>query len=145
MFRSTLLLGCLLFASINSEGAEPKTDLDQIQGGWQGTKLEIGGKSPPAEVVERGKYVFKGNAITMFEGDKIVGKVTFTLDPAKAPKAIDITATEDPQKGKTMLGIYRLEGDTLILCFGTEQRPTEFSASAEKKTGIMEFRRAKSE
>ena len=99
------------------------------------------GKSVPGEFVEKGRYVFKGNELTIFEGDKNVGKATFTLDPAKKPKTIDMTATEGPGKGKTMYGIYRIEGDTLTLCIG-EERPTDFNGAG--KAGLVEFKRAKS-
>jgi len=38
-------------------------------------------------------------------------------DPTKKPKAIDYMMTEGPTKGKTHLGIYELDGDTVKFCF----------------------------
>jgi uncharacterized protein (TIGR03067 family) len=132
----------LCLVSITNAGGDEKTDVDRIQGSWQGTKIEVEGRSAPADYVAKGKYIFKGKQLTMLEGDKQAGKATFTLDPAKKPKAIDLTATEGPGKGKTLYGIYRLEGDTLTLCIG-EKRPNEFTGAG--KAVLLEFKRAKSD
>jgi uncharacterized protein (TIGR03067 family) len=135
-------LPALLADGASSPKNAKKTDRDRIQGSWKGTKLEVEGKSAPGKFVEKGKYVFKGNRLTIFEGEKNMGKATFALDPAKKPKTIDITATEGPGKGKTVYGIYRIEGDTLTLCIG-EERPTAFNGAG--KPALLQFKRAKSE
>lgn len=141
MLRSILLMSGFFFASLNTESGDLKTDLELIQGGWVGTKLEVNGKIAPLEVASRGKYVFKDNTVTIFEEDKIVGKATFTIDQTKTPRTIDLKAIEETAKSRTMQGIYRIEGDKLILCFGV-RRPTEFNGS-EKGMGLMEFKREK--
>src|SRR5262249_62181455 len=64
-------------------------------------------------------------------------KGRFHLDPTKQPKAIDFFYLGED--AKPMLGIYRLEGDTLTLCWNNEptqsaDRPTEFSTKGKKWT-----------
>src|SRR3954468_20504607 len=61
------------------------------------------------------KLVLDGDRYTIDFG-KNSDKGTFTLDPAKAPKRIDVRSAEGPFKGKTLPGIYELKGDTLVLC-----------------------------
>ena len=55
------------------------------------------------------------------------------LDPAKSPRAIDITGTKGPDEGKTFLAIYELKGDELKVCYDLsgKSRPAEFAAKAD--------------
>jgi uncharacterized protein (TIGR03067 family) len=69
----------------------------------------------------------------VFDGDRCTHRVqnisfpaTFRLDPTKDPKEIDVTMDAN---GITLPGIYRFEGDRLVLVmnfFGPE-RPTHFN------------------
>jgi uncharacterized protein (TIGR03067 family) len=49
---------------------------------------------------------------------------TFTYDPET--KTIDLKPTSGNFKGKTMLGIYKLDGDTLTVAFAEKERPKGF-------------------
>jgi uncharacterized protein (TIGR03067 family) len=49
------------------------------------------------------------------------------LDAERNPKAIDLTVGAASGPKKTILGIYKLEGVKLTLCFAVgDRRPTEF-------------------
>jgi uncharacterized protein (TIGR03067 family) len=62
--------------------------------------------------------------------DTIVG--THKVDPTKKPKEIDAMDTEGPYKGKTVLGIYKLEKGEFTVCFAPpgKDRPKEFSTKS---------------
>ena len=51
-----------------------------------------------------------------------------------------------PNKGKTFLAIYEIDGDTLRVCYDLagKNRPTEFSTSKERPFFLVIYRRAKS-
>jgi uncharacterized protein (TIGR03067 family) len=134
-------LGLMLHSLHNAAGQE-KTDIDRIQGSWKTNKVEVEGKPPPPEFVEKGKFVFKGSKVSIFQDDKVTEEATFVLDSAKKPPTIDLTATAGPGKGKITYGIYRLEGDTLTLCIG-DKRPSEFKGQGT--AGLLQFKRVKSE
>ena len=84
----------------------------------------------------------KGWTLT-FKGNKLIGKgrkadeQTFTLDPAKKPKEIDITP-----KAK---GIYELEGDrlTLRVYFDGSARPTSPKGALKKGEVLIVLKREK--
>lgn len=105
-----------------------KSDSDRIQGAWKGH--EIGGNT------EGSRYLtFSGNMI-VFQGanndDWCWG--TFTIREDTNPRQIIGTVTECHEHeyvGKTVHGIYRLEGDTLTVTGndpGNPNVPSDFDA-----------------
>ncbi len=107
----------------------PVNDLDAIAGTWKIAGFEVDGRPvllPPEQT--EGSMTFTRDGIVRSTG-KVKGEKResrFTLDPAAAPKAIDIHGDNPPGQGKATLGVYELAGDTLRLCFGLADgaRPT---------------------
>jgi uncharacterized protein (TIGR03067 family) len=58
---------------------------------------------------------------------------------------VDTTPGEGPDKGKTIRGIYELDGDTLRTCVSPpgEERPSEFAAKADTDFMLFVYKRAK--
>lgn len=115
------------------------SDVKKMQGKWRVVSVaEKGRKSTPDEV--------KGMSWT-FEADIIIGKDpnpepkklgTFKLDPEKTPRQIDITIEE-----RSFKGIYKFEGDQLIICLRDPEkgRPTEFTAEKGNDQGLIVLER----
>jgi uncharacterized protein (TIGR03067 family) len=105
--------------------------LKKLEGSYTMVSSEEKGVKLPEETVK--------NATLKMEGDKHtakVGKVTIIgthkLNPTKKPAAIDASDTEGPFKGKTRLGIYKLEGGQFTFCFALpgKDRPEQFSTTS---------------
>ena len=64
--------------------------------------------------------------------DKKTSHGTYTLDPTKNPKWLDIELTDGASKGKKKLGLYALEDGQLKICVAEvgAPRPTEIMASS---------------
>jgi RNA polymerase sigma factor (sigma-70 family) len=96
----------------------------------------------PKKVVDEvdGRFVFSGDEFTAKKGFEVLYKGKFKLDISKSPKAIDLKIVEalapnEDNEGKTVLGIYALDGDDLKLCLATpgeEDRPTKLAGEAGK-------------
>jgi uncharacterized protein (TIGR03067 family) len=58
---------------------------------------------------------------------------------------MDITGTEGPNKGKTMLAIYELEGDSMKVCYDMsgKERPTEFKTKPGTAQFLAKYKREK--
>ena len=84
------------------------------------------------------KYIFKDNQVGVMESHKKTRAGIICLDATQTPKTMDITLTEGPQSGKTVLAIYEVDSDCLKLCVGDE-RPTSFSGAG--KAALIELGR----
>jgi uncharacterized protein (TIGR03067 family) len=139
-FLAILVLVC-------TSGAQDalKKDMAQLEGEWSMVSGEANGQPMPEEYLKTGRRTAKdGETIVRIAG-QILFKAKFTIDPTKKPKAIDYAMTEGPSKGKTHLGIYELDGDTVKFCFGAPgaDRPTEFAAKEGSQQVLSVWKRAK--
>ncbi len=115
-----------------------KNDLDGIQGAWKLAALEADGEQGPAEVVVILKLVFKDSTLTFTPGEPGFSRYHFKLDQTTEPAGFDMTHADGENKGKTLKGIYALEGDHLKICFATaDKRPTVLTAKA--RSGQMMY------
>ena len=88
----------------------------------------MNGKKLSADDLKGATLTFKGDHYTLKQGGQ-TRTGTIKIDPTKKPKQLDIISGEGPNKGKSLLGIYELDGDTLRYCVSPpgKTRPTEFS------------------
>ena len=119
---------------------EAPNDDQKILGTWTLVSSEEGGQKGPAERLKDASVTFaKGGKMTAKMGER-EQEFTLELNPAKKPK--EFSATND--KGQTMNGIYKLEGDTLTVCFDRNgQRPTEFESKEGTLIVLEVLKRAK--
>jgi uncharacterized protein (TIGR03067 family) len=80
------------------------------------------------------RWLVKGNEITWTSSDGEVIRTSFTVDPTKRPKQIDLTFLSGTHKGETCSGIYHrgdLDENILWVCIADPgsktARPTTFS------------------
>jgi len=139
-----VLLWLLVVGVGASQGCTADEPKSEFEGTWDLVSVERDGKERP---VEKGtQMVTTGNKFVVKAGDKVIAAGTFKLDANKKPKWSDVTYTEGPDKGKTIKGIYEVEGDTSRFCrAGTpeQERPTEFKTKAGTGGLASVYKRAK--
>jgi uncharacterized protein (TIGR03067 family) len=145
----------LFFATAARCGDDAKADLEKLGGSWFVEAIEHHGAPTffGIKLEGKGEALFTGDKISLrhfyrplypprdgerrdFEPPECVVKVVASL----SPKAIDLTAVNGPRKGKTVRGLYQLEGDVLRLCLAMEgnERPSEFpTRPAEPRLEIV--------
>jgi len=124
-------------------GGDAKDD-DTLQGTWLPAVAELGGKPFPDEVRKSMKLVIKDDKYTVTVGEK-VDQGTVKLNPKTKPKAMDITGTDGPNKGKTFPAIYERDGDTLRICYDLSGKgyPTEFKTGEGTQLFLVTYQREK--
>ena len=139
------VIAVLFLVSADDAKDAIKKEMAQLEGEWSMVSAEANGLSLPKETVESGKRVAKDGETTITIGGQVYFKAKFTIDPTKKPKAIDYKMTEGPTKGKTHLGIYELDGDTVKFCFAApdKDRPTDFTAKEGSQRTLSVWKRDK--
>ena len=86
--------------------------------------------------------IFSGNAFKLVDGDKVLIRGTFTLDPSKSPKVIEMKVSEGAggDAEAPVHGIYELNGDHLKWCStepGSPNGPKEFKTKGTSNVLIV--------
>ena len=113
---------------------DAKADKEKLRGVWKVVSAKKAGNDLGDQIGVTVK--FDGDEFTMPEGDQAELK----LDPTKQPKQIDVVPLNGKGKGKTLSGVYKLDGDNLTLHFGLDgqERPAGFEASGETVLLVLE-------
>lgn len=120
-----------LAAGAAGEKDKKATEKSAFEGAWIAVAGNADGKKIPDDVIGKisltatftdGKY----NVMVM---GKQIEAGTYKSDAKAKPATIDMTIDEGKDKGKTQLGIYKLEGDQLVIALGSagsKERPKNF-------------------
>ena len=144
MRRQVLLaLGACLLAGAGPADDEVKKELKKLQGEWVMAGLEIDGRPVPEDKIKGTTLLIKGDKYTVTVKGKS-HETTFTIDPGRKPKAIDMFFPDGPNAPKLSKGIYALEGDTLKLCRAQapgQPRPKEFATWPDTGVFLVTWKR----
>jgi uncharacterized protein (TIGR03067 family) len=131
-------------AAEDSKEDAVKKELQQLEGTWVRMSIEVNGEKKSDAEAKSQRLTITGEKYTLKIGDQ-TRQGTLKVDPTKKPKTIDIIASEGPNKGKTLQGIYELDGDTLKYCVAPpgSERPTEFVSKPGSGYGLYVNKREK--
>ena len=121
-------------------------DAKPLQGAWIAKSMEVNGAPAPAKAVERVQFTFEGDKLSIKGNfsDERVDECTYKVDGEKSPKHLDIS---HPKETKPIVGIYKVNGDTLTVCLrhasSNEGRPNEFVSKADSNLVLITFEKKK--
>ena len=118
-----LIVGLLTLRVPSADDKSMERDLAALKGTWAVVRARgPGGMELPKDALADGRvtWTFKDGGKATFS-DKVEGKdaeYTYSIDPSRTPKEIDLTPVgpEPEHKGFKKFGIYKLEKDKLTLC-----------------------------
>src|SRR5262249_6818614 len=121
-----------------------KSELDKLRGSWKMVSGQREGKAlPPQEVASIGMK-FNGDKVQLLDGTR-GDEATVKVDASKSPAWIDLTTTREGisrsgkvQTTEVLQGIFKIEGETLTLCLGQKQRPSDLKGDAESMLFVFQ-------
>jgi uncharacterized protein (TIGR03067 family) len=150
--RAALATAALVFVAgvAGADDAAAKRMLKDLEGSYTPVSMTRAGEAAPADVMKAATFQIEGDTFTVrFNKDgKEEGKrATIVLDPAQKPTAIDLTPKDGPDAGKPMLGILKVEKDTVTICWtdqaGKAERPKDFSSTKENGNLLIVLKKAR--
>ncbi|MBX9579309.1 MAG: TIGR03067 domain-containing protein [Gemmataceae bacterium] len=114
--------------------------LKELAGKYQAVAVSKAGKDAPDEFVKGVTATVAGDELTITSRGK-ENRAKIAVDSTKKPAQIDISPADGPEKGKSFLGIYKLDKGEWTLVF-TEKgdRPKEFKGGDE--VVLIRFKKA---
>jgi uncharacterized protein (TIGR03067 family) len=108
------------------------------------TAAELGGRALGGDFTNNTKLIIEGARYIVMVGNA-PDKGSLKIDAEKSPKWMDIIGSEGPNKGKSILAIYEINGDTLRICYdlGGTARPTEFKTKPDSKLFLATYKKEK--
>jgi uncharacterized protein (TIGR03067 family) len=120
-----------------------KNDAGQLSGAWSCVSATIDGKTLPPDTVASLRLTLTENQYKTQKGTETLFESTYSVDPSKSPKQINMIGTEGDLAGKEAHGIYSLEGDILRICYTMPDspRPDNFESAPGSKAYLIVWRR----
>lgn len=128
--KTNTIVSAAVTTTTNSNLTEAaKKDLAQLQGKWQMVSGSADGTDLPGGMMKNSYRLCDQDQTTVVLAGQLMMRAKFSLNPSTKPKAIDYQVTTGLNAGKTQLGIYSLDGDTIRFCFSApgQPRPTDFT------------------
>jgi uncharacterized protein (TIGR03067 family) len=132
----------LLAADLSAAPLPRQPDPERLQGTWRFVSCEVDGEKTPPERLRAGgkaEFVFEKDRFRVTDGkNRRAG--TFRLEPGGGSGRIDLTDTTDPDEHdpSPQLGIYKFEGDHLVICLsGGKDRPTAFESKRGSANNVL--------
>jgi uncharacterized protein (TIGR03067 family) len=127
-----LSVALLVTAPAAAQETKKESLHSKLLGQWTYTSGQRAGESVDLSRLA-GKVTFRKTDLTLPAGPSDNFLIAYSIDESKNPATIDLSIKDGPVKEGKSLGILKLEGDTLTLCyqFGGTERPTKFESTAE--------------
>ena len=143
-YRGLLAVGVVvLIAAADATEEAVKKEIAKLQVTWSVVSSERGGDKAPENKIKMVKLTFQKDKLIAQQPDKTT-EMSYTVDPSKNPKTIDITYLDGELKGESHQGIYSLDGDTLKICMHRgANRPPDFETKQDPQRHLIVLKREK--
>jgi uncharacterized protein (TIGR03067 family) len=135
-----LVMSLINQAAFSGDLMTPQT----LAGTWQCVAATNAGQPLAEEKAKQLRLTLTTERFKTQLGEQVLFDSTYTIDAAKNPVQIEMIGTEGDLKGKPAIGIIKLDGERLTLCYvypGYE-RPIAFESLSGSRATLTVWKRA---
>jgi uncharacterized protein (TIGR03067 family) len=126
-----LIVAAAALVAADDKNDDNKKELKKLEGSWKLVREETAGSLLPEDIRKENSLLIEDDKIYWVMGVKKYRTANLVkLDPKADPKTIDIEYTLGSFKDQKWVGIYKLDGDKLEICWAepkSEKRPQKFA------------------
>jgi uncharacterized protein (TIGR03067 family) len=145
LMKTLFILCAALAASWTTFASDKAPDSRAIQGVWKPVEADMGGAPLPGAALKSITLRIEGDKYEVtVTGEPKSDKGTTVCDESTAPKRLNITGTDGPNKGKTIPAIYEIKDDaTLRVCYDLSgaKHPAEFKSTPGSQLFNVTYKR----
>jgi uncharacterized protein (TIGR03067 family) len=140
------VLPCMAQNSVPGEKKDDprKAEIKKLEGAW--VEVHAFAKEKPKGRGSVYAWVFKDEKVQRhhtqtLDGEPLIGSAhagTYTLDGTGKQMAIDIILKSPAGEDWKYLGIYKFEGDRLLLCLSKEKRPATIENKEDNQLYVLQ-------
>ena len=110
-------------------------ELKRHQGVWIAMSSTFDGQSVPENIVRSIRRIVTDDHVVWERNGKRFAGTKFVFDSTKEPKTIDVIPDGGRNRGEHILGIYKLERESISICMAAPGQPRPKKFKAEKGNG----------
>lgn len=144
--KSALVIGLVLANAGFADQETIEKAYKEANGTWQLASKTIDGVPTPAEELKSIRMELKDGKWTSREGEEVTSRGTFTiLSVEDGVRVTNTKTTFGEKKGKIGQHISKIEGDTLTICDGPDEKvaPQEFTSTKGSGNTLRVWKRIK--
>ncbi len=123
--------------------ADPNPQFKDLQGSWQLESLEQAGEKMDGKWYAGRVLFIGGRSAFLRQGGAILQVAMINLNAAGDKKFINLSVLQGEDNGKVQLGIYRVKGDVLTICYDGDgiDRPSDFKTASGTKQVLAVYKK----
>src|SRR5436190_23449703 len=134
---------CLVGMAAIGKGEAP-LDAKNIVGTWSCLSAVIDGQPLADDTARQLRLTLTADRYKTERGEQVLFDSTYKINAAKSPAQIDMIGTEGELTGKAALGILKLDGDSLTMCYVMpgKDRPAAFESQPQSGVFLVVWKRS---
>jgi len=119
-------------------------DIQKLQGLWEVAGGEVNGSAIPESDIPSITLTITDKSYRV-DREGNIDRGSFSVDPSKQPKQMDIQPGSGQDSGNKLLAIYEIGEDSFKVCYAAagEDRPTSFTTEPDSRRLTINYKRKK--